>query len=73
MDIFNQLLNFILKLLPKSPFQAFIKEIGNIPYLSIVNWFIPVSEMIAVFEAFLAVVAVYYVYMAIMRHINMIK
>ena len=71
--LFNQLLGWVLALLPKSPFIKFINAVDEIPYLSNLNWFFPVSECIAIMEAFLMVVAVYYVYQAILRSINLIK
>lgn len=72
-QLFNQLLQWIMTLLPKSPFIKFINALDSIPYLSYLNWFFPVSECIAVMEAFCAVVAVWYVYQAILRYLNMIK
>lgn len=71
-DIFNSFWQAIISFLPTSPFRGFIDSIGEIPYLAELNWFFPVSEAIAVFEVFLAVVVVYYVYSAIMRFIHLI-
>lgn len=73
MELFNQLIQWVLQLLPKSPFIKFINLIGNIPYLKYLNWFFPVAECIAVMEAFLAVVAVWYIYQAVLRWIHLIK
>lgn len=70
---FQKFLAVILSFLPKSPFRGFINVISAIPYLEELNWFFPVSECIAVMEAFLTVVAVYYVYSAIMRWVKMIQ
>lgn len=72
-NFFQQLLSWILTLLPKSPFIKYINALDSIPYLKYLNWFFPVSECIAVMEAFCAVVAVWYVYQAILRYLQMIK
>lgn len=72
-NMFNRFYVFIIGLLPHSPFLAFIDAIGTIPYLKYLNWFFPVSECITVIEAFLAIVAVYYIYQGIMRYIHLIK
>ena len=72
-SLFNQVYSFIIGLLPHSPFKKFIEAIGNIPYLQYLNWFFPVSECIAVMEAFLVILAVYYLYQAIMRYVHLIK
>lgn len=71
-DIFNQVYVWLIGLLPRSPFIAFINAIDTIPYLSYLNWFFPVSECIAVMETFLTVVAVYYMYQAVMRFVHLI-
>ena len=71
-SIFNQVYTWLIGFLPSSPFQSFINAIGNIPYLAELNWFFPVSECIAVMQAFLAVVVVYYTYQAIMRFVHLI-
>lgn len=70
--LFTALLAVIMSFLPRSPFAAFIVALDSIPYLSYLNWFIPVSEIISVLQAWIAIVAVYYVYSAIMRWIKMI-
>lgn len=59
--------------LPVSPFKGFIDLIDGIPYLAELNWFFPVSECIAVAEMWVAVIAVYYLYSAVMRWIKIIK
>lgn len=69
---FVALLAVVMAFLPYSPFTVVINSIGEIPYLSYFNWFFPVSECIAVLEAWTAVVAIYYVYSAIMRWIKII-
>lgn len=72
-SLFNQVYTFLINLLPRSPFKSFINAIDNIPYLQYLNWFFPVSECIAVMQAFLTVLAVYYLYQAIMRYVHLIK
>lgn len=70
--LFNQIWQGIISFLPGSPFKALISSFSNIPYLSYLNWFLPVTEMLAVMQAWLAVVAVYYVYSGLMRIIRII-
>lgn len=71
-SIFNQVYVWLLNFLPRSPFQSFINAVNEIPYLSYLNWFFPISECIAVMQGFLAVVAVYYMYQGVMRFIHLI-
>ncbi|MCM1328060.1 MAG: hypothetical protein NC253_01340 [Ruminococcus sp.] len=68
-EIFSKLLDA----LPKSPITYIetTPEINKI--LSYVNYFIPISTMIALAEAWLLVIAVYYAYQLILRWIKMIE
>lgn len=72
MDIFVQFFSWLTGFLPKSPFQSFIAAIPNIPYLAEFNWFFPVAEVIAVMQAWLVAVGLYFLYSAIMRFIRII-
>ena len=53
-------ISFVLALLPASPFQGFQYLTENIPYLSFVNWIVPIDEMLVITETWLVVVATYY-------------
>lgn len=70
-SIFNQVYQSIINFLPGSPFQALV-PIFKLPYLAYLNWFIPVTEMLAVFQAYLAVLAVLYIYKALMKFIKIL-
>lgn len=65
--------NALLSFLPDSPFTAFLAKAGAIPELGYLNYFIPVSEMIAISEAWLACVTVFYLYQAVLRFAKMIE
>lgn len=65
--------NSILSVLPDSPFSAFIDKISEIPELGYLNYFIPVSEMIAIGEAWLTCIALFYLYQAVLRFVRMIE
>lgn len=72
LNIFNQLWNTIISFLPGSPFKGFIGLATSIPYLGILNWFVPVSEIIGVMEVWLTAIALFYMYSAIMRFIRLL-
>ena len=63
--------SWVIGLLPDSPFKALdmapIQAV--LPYI---NWIIPVNFILTVTEAWLAAVAVYYIYSVIMRWIKLI-
>lgn len=76
MDSFNSILdNFldkVIQLLPLSPFQQFLDDFRDMPYMSYVNWFVPIGGMIKVLAAWLSAIAVFYLYMIILRWIKLI-
>lgn len=65
----------ILSILPDSPFK-FLETISTGPVGEIlrwVNWFVPVYAFVGIFQAWLAAIAVYYVYQIVLRWANAIS
>lgn len=62
----------VLEFLPDSPFTRYIAFFEDMPYLGHLNYFIPVAEMIAIGQAWLVCIAIFYSYQMIMRLINLI-
>lgn len=59
-------LNFVFGLLPPSPFTV----LDNSPiaeYLPSLNYFIPISQIIAICEVWIVSVGVYYIYQIVLR------
>ena len=50
------ILSFVLALLPSSPFVGFSNLVQQVPFISWLNWFLPISEMIVLFESLLVVI-----------------
>ncbi|AXH77185.1 MAG: hypothetical protein [Inoviridae sp.] len=77
LDWFAELLakfgNMILSVLPKSPIQQFLGSFSELPYLSALNWFFPVSSVIIVMEAWLVAIACFYLYSLVLRWIKAIS
>lgn len=71
-SIFNQAWTTIINFLPGSPFRALVDSFKNLPYMRYLNWFIPIKEMLAVVEAWIAAVAIFYIYQAILRFIKLL-
>lgn len=67
------LISFVLALLPASPFTGFEYLVARIPYLSFVNWFVPISEMLVVLESWLVVVSIYYGLLYILNYTGLVK
>lgn len=62
----------LLLVLPHSPVQKFLASFKELPYLPWLNWFIPVSSILIVFEVWLAAVSLFYMYSILMRWIKLI-
>ena len=68
-----KLVGQLLEILPKSPFRSFINELdGSVPYVGYINWIVPVKSILIVGGAWLGVIAVYYIYSAILRWVKAI-
>lgn len=67
------IISIILGLLPQSPFVGFSSLVNQIPYLSFVNWFLPISEMLAILESWLVVVSVYYGILYLVNYTGLAK
>lgn len=67
------LISVVLTLLPQSPFVGFNNLISSLPYLSWVNWFLPISEMLALFESLLVAVSVYYGILYLLNYVGVLK
>lgn len=65
--------SFVVSLLPVSPFDAFISALGEYPYLSTVNWFVPITEILALLQAWLAAVSAYILISLVARWIKLVS
>ena len=76
MDQFNSLWtalgDVVLQLLPLSPFQQFIQNFRDLPYLGWLNWFFPVGDCLVVMLAWLGAVGLFYLYSIVMRWLKVI-
>lgn len=71
-SLLDKFLEWVLALLPTSPFTEFINACSDIPYLGWLNWFIPVGQMIAIGEAWLVAIGLFYMYSIVLRWIRAI-
>lgn len=67
-------LTALLYILPESPFQKFLQSDSNIKYyLDVVNYFIPIYTFVAILEAWVAAIAIYYVVQCVLRWVKYIE
>lgn len=62
----------LAKVLPTSPFQQYIEAFRSLPYLGILNWFLPVAAFLKIGAAWLGCISLFYLYSIVMRWIKMI-
>lgn len=73
MEIITQFLDWVLSVLPTSPFARYIDALATVPYLGNLNWFVPVGTMLKIGSAWLVSIGLFYVYMIILRWIKAIE
>ena len=71
--LFNAFAKLVVNVLPSSPFQDYLQEFSSLPYLGWLNWFRPIRTCMKIGAAWLAVIAVFYLYSIIMRWVKMIN
>lgn len=72
-NLLDKFLQGILSLFPLSPFRPVINELGSLPYLGYINWFVPVGDFVKIGTVWLTAIAVYYAWSVIARWIKVIS
>jgi len=67
------LLTVVITMLPSSPFSNFAYLVSNLPYLSYLNWFLPISEILVVIEGWLVIVSAYYGILFVLNYVGILK
>lgn len=65
-------INVFLALLPDCPFESYISATKHNEILKYVNWFIPVSDFIAIGQAWLIAIGVFYLYQVVLRWLKVV-
>lgn len=73
LSFLNSALGKIMFFLPNSPFESIINSIEKIDVLRYLSWIIPFSQIIAVSEAWLVSITIFYIYSAILRWVKAIE
>lgn len=71
-ELWNSFSSLLLSVLPTSPFAKFVNDLGDVPYLSWLNWFVPFDDFIIIGASFLAAVGLFYAYQVIARWLKVI-
>lgn len=72
-NILDKFLQAVLSLFPLSPFREVIQELGSLPYLGYINWFVPIGDFVKIGTVWLTAIATYYAWSIIARWIKLIS
>lgn len=72
-DFFKQIMGLILTLLPNSPFTKFIDAMSGNTLLGYASYFLPIPQIIALSEAWLTCITVFYVCQVLLRWVKAIE
>lgn len=72
-NLLDRFLQAVLSLFPLSPFREVTEELGNLPYLGYINWFVPIGDFVKIGTVWLAAIAAYYAWSIIARWIRLIS
>lgn len=62
----------IVSVLPRSPFQDVLEQFSQLPFLGYLNWFFPVRACLTVMAGWLVAIAAFYLYSVIARWVKLI-
>ena len=72
-EMIDALLDWVYGLMPLSPFAPYIQKLGELPYLSYLNWFVPVKNLIVIGNAWLLAIFLWYFYGIVLRWLKAIE
>lgn len=72
-SLFNNFAGALKSVLPTSPFAPFLDRFEGLPYLSWINWLLPIGEALDVLAAWLVAIVLFYAYSIVLRWVRAIS
>lgn len=72
-SLFENFAGALKNVLPLSPFAPYIEQFAGLPYMSWLNWFIPVGDILNVLAAWLTAIVLFYAYSIVLRWVKAIS
>lgn len=72
-ELLAQFRDFLITVLPMSPFRDFINSFDVPDWVGWLNWFFPVTRILAIFLAWLTAYGLYLAYSIILRWVKAIE
>lgn len=71
-NVINSVVDNISTYLPGDPFAPFIDDLSNIPWIGVLNYFVPIGAFLDILLAWVTALGVYYVYSIILRWVKVV-
>lgn len=71
--LLDKFLDVVIHLFPVSPFLPAIRDLGSLPYLGIINWFVPVGDFLRIGTLWITAIGVYYAWSVIARWVKLLS
>lgn len=72
-ELLDKFLALLLSLMPKSPFADVIDSLGGLPYIGLINWFVPIGTFVGIGLLWLGAIAIYYAYSVVARWVKLVS
>ena len=72
-SLINTFMHLVETLLPESPFSNLSDLFDNVPFLGILNYFVPIGAILDIFVLWASVMLVYYVASIVLRWLKVIS
>lgn len=72
-ELLDKFLALLLSLMPKSPFTDVIDSLEGLPYIGLINWFVPIGTLVGIGLLWLAAIATYYIYLVVARWVKLVS
>lgn len=71
-NLINDVVQHLSDFLPLSPFRPYIEQLSNVPWIGILNYFVPVGIFLDILLAWASALGLFYVYSIILRWVKVI-
>lgn len=72
-DIFNEIFQIVIMLLPTSPFKSITINPIFVDFLGYMNYYVPMKSLLVIMAEWLGCIVIYYTYQLILRQIKAVS
>lgn len=71
-NMINGVVENLSNILPVSPFRPYIEQLSQVPWIGILNYFVPVGVFLDILFAWASALGIFYVYSIILRWVKVV-